>query len=484
MLRVYFDSNIFRALKVGRQYNKDLFETVNNLKNKLLFIFSDAHLDDIRNSSEEHRNNDLVLMEDYVKDNYFYYDPIKKQFQCLLATPQEAFDGKDYQAYNNALANPFDFENLFNDLEGFPEGKILKSIFDLYLSIPISLISNTHDLSELDEKHQQFINKIIPNYNPLMSLKELMKNMSPFTSSLLQDEKQFTELRKYVAEYMDRDLYSFEKWGANFNEKLKETSIGRSFTDLIDSMLTDKQENDFQLKFTYAYTLLEIYNITQERNSKGIKKFNMSSLNTDASHTYFGSFCDYIVSNDKGLQVKANIVYQMFGFKTKVLSPKDFVNLGHLLLGQEETFSTFSSSFEYDLENGFLLKENKSIESGIQTLEFKTGHYYFNYFNRIQIITENGLTIYAFYCDRESHGNFFMYREIEILVRKMNLVFGVDDELRGEYDFKENAKWETGETIRKWTISNLCFSLTTSNKSFGNFIVFMIQMNLKGQPKW
>ena len=83
MLRVYFDSNIFRALKKGNQFNKNLFEVTNSLKGKLVYCFSDAHLDDLKGSLEEYRKTDLSLMEDYVQDNYFSYNPISKKFECL-----------------------------------------------------------------------------------------------------------------------------------------------------------------------------------------------------------------------------------------------------------------------------------------------------------------------------------------------------------------------------------------------------------------
>src|ERR671913_2123074 len=121
MLRVYFDSNIFRALKQGNQFNKNLFEATNNLKEKLVYCFSDAHLDDLKDSPEEYRRNDLLIMENYVQDNYFSYNPISKHFECLLATPQEAFNSKDYEAYDNAIKNPFDFDDIFKDIDESPE---------------------------------------------------------------------------------------------------------------------------------------------------------------------------------------------------------------------------------------------------------------------------------------------------------------------------------------------------------------------------
>ena len=332
------------------------------------------------------------------------------------------------------------------------------------------------EVSHLDENDKLWVEKIIPGYNPLMSLRELMSSVTPYGASLLKDEKQVTELRKYIGEYMDRETYSFEKWGKNFNEKFKETSIGKSFTEMIESLLPENDKDNFNVKFSHAYTLLELYNITQERTKKGLKKFNLTSLSTDASHAYFGSFCDYLVSDDKGMQVKANIVYQLFGFKTKVLSSEDFINISHILLGQEEVYEKFSTSFQYDLKHAFLLNRTFNIENGLEISTYQTTHSYFNYFNRFQIIVDKGYHTYAFYADRENHGSFFMYRELEILVRKLLTVFGLDDDAKGIYSFDENNTWQVGDVIRKWTRGELLFCLTTSTRTWGNFIVLTLEM--------
>jgi hypothetical protein len=304
-----------------------------------------------------------------------------------------------------------------------------------------------------------------------------MKSVSPYSTSLLKDEKQVTEIRKYISEYMDRDTYSFEKWGTKFNEKFKETSIGKSFTEMIESLLPENEKDNFNVKFSHAYTLLELYNITQERTKRGLKKFNLTSLNTDASHAYFGSFCDYLVSDDKGMQVKANIVYQLFGFHTKVLSSADFINISHILLGQEEDYGKFSTSFQYDLKHAFLLNKTSNLETGFEVSVYKTTHNYFNYFNRLQIIVDNGHHTYAFYSDRENHGSFFMYRELEIIIRKLLTVFGLDDDAKGVYNFNENNEWELEDVIRRWTRDTLLFCLRTSKRTWGNFIVFTLEMN-------
>ncbi len=358
MVRVYCDSNVFRVLMPSHPYHKrELLATMQALKDIFIFCFSDAHLDDLKNSKEEYRNKDLEFMEQYVRNNYFSYNHVgEKGFNCYLATPKEAFAGKDYEAAKRVLADPFDIDHLFDGFDDTPDVKMMSDLLKSYFSLPVAAFGNAIDTSAMDEKNKEWMNKIMPGYHPLMSIGDLMKSITPFGVGMLENKKKVTELRKYIREYMNRDNYSFEKWGLGFNEKFRETSFGKTYLEMIDNLLTDNQKNDFYLRFSYAYSMLEIYNITQERKSGGgLKKFDYDSLNTDALHAYFASFCDYLVTDDKGLQVKANIMYQLFGFSTKVLSTEDFINLKTLLAGQEETLEKFITAIKHDMKHGFML---------------------------------------------------------------------------------------------------------------------------------
>jgi len=476
MLRIYCDSNIYRYLNPRHpSFTLELLDVFESLKDKMLFTFSDAHLDDLRNSTQKYAEADLLLMGRYVKDNYFMHDLVKnKRTGPYLATPVEAYDNKDYVTYERVLNNPFDVDNLFAGLDEFEGGKAIKDLMKSFFDLPIAAFGTSIEAEKMDIKNKEWFNKLMPNYDPMMSLGNFMNDMFPYSRSLLQNEKELTELRKYIASYMDRDEYSFEKWGIGFNERFKQSALGKSYTEMIEAMLTANQKNDLYQRFSYAYNLLEIYNITQERNSKGLKKFNLHSLNTDALHAWFASFSDYFVTDDKGLQVKASIVYQLLGLPTKVLSSKDFVNHKSILLGQEENYDKFTTAFKYDLKNSLQLYERVDPFKEERVNTFKTTHAYFNYFNRFQIIKSKGNTVCAFYCDRESHGNFFMYREIELIVNKMIDMLGIDSDNRGKYDLEEKEKYQIDEIIRRWNLSDLEFSLLTSSKSWGNFLCLSI----------
>ena len=45
----------------------------------------------------------------------------------------------------------------------------------------------------------------------------------------------------------------------------------------------------------------------------------------NANHAYFASICDYFVTDDRNTRNKANCVYKMYGYNTKAISYKDFI---------------------------------------------------------------------------------------------------------------------------------------------------------------
>jgi hypothetical protein len=47
----------------------------------------------------------------------------------------------------------------------------------------------------------------------------------------------------------------------------------------------------------------------------------------DANHAYHASICDYFVTNDVRTMHKANVVYQTYGYKTKAISYRDYIEL-------------------------------------------------------------------------------------------------------------------------------------------------------------
>lgn len=479
MIRVYCDSNIYRYLNPKHpSFNLGLLDVFESLKDKMLFTYSDAHLDDLKNSPKNYAESDLLLMGNYVKDNYFMHDLVeKKQTGPYLATPIEAFNNKNYDTYNEVLNNnPFDTDSLFAGLGDFEGGDLIKSLMKSFLDLPLMLAGNTLEPEKMTKEDREWFYKMSPNYKPTISIGDFMKDTWPYVHTLLKDKKEVAKLRRHIRSYLKSDDISFLNWGIEFNERLKSSPIGKSFIEMIEGMVTDNEKDNMYKKFNYYYTMLEMYNITEERTKNGIKKFNLESLSTDALHAWYASFSDYLVTNDKGLQIKASIVYNLLGFPTKVLSLSDFINQKSILLGQEETSERFSAAFIYDLKHSFQMYRTENLFNEETVTTYKTTHPYFNYFNRFQIIRSKESSLYVFYCERESHANFFMYREIELIVNKLIDMFGIDEDNKGGYDFNKAEGDDSSGIIRRWKNDRIKYTLMKSSKSWGNFLCLCLEI--------
>lgn len=73
--------------------------------------------------------------------------------------------------------------------------------------------------------------------------------------------------------------------------------------------------------FLSCFNILDALGFWQDKINKG------STMNRlyDANHAYFASTCDYFVTDDRNTRNKANCVYKMYGYNTKAISYKDFI---------------------------------------------------------------------------------------------------------------------------------------------------------------
>jgi len=96
---------------------------------------------------------------------------------------------------------------------------------------------------------------------------------------------------------------------------------GYSLLGLIDHAITLFPNNeDFGLhnKFAGVFELLDLVGYWKDKYNE---KSNYARL-WDSNHAYFASFCDYFISDDKRTRNKANVAFQIFNVKTKVISSK------------------------------------------------------------------------------------------------------------------------------------------------------------------
>jgi len=458
-MRIYCDSNIFRkSRKNSSQFNESVYDSLECLKESFIFLFSEGHLFDLEKSQESYRIEDLLHMETYVKNNYLYRDPIKKSFHYYLATPSEAYESIDFKEIDKFFEDPHKyFDSMFDFEGGEVIGKIVKSYFDLPLFEPLTEPDNSDPA----------IKEAFDSFKGVRSINDALKKFTNF-NRVLDSKKEYKKYKKLVSRYINRDEYSFEKWSYDFNERMKETVFSKSFTEMVDMTINESDKSDDYNYFIRTYTQLEFYGVTEERKGKKkqLKANSYWDIHKDATHAYYASKADYLVSDDNGLLTKAFITYHLLGIDTQVLSVNDLIEKSPNLIKNEPSLDTFYDTVTKTILEGEVI--NEQFQDNIRLL--KPPYNIFNYFNRLQTsIFPDYFSLQLF--KSENVNRDIMYAEIAMFIKKLTALFGDDLGAKKLDDLKLFSQYENGEPINIWRHGNQVITLSYEENTLKSRII-------------
>jgi hypothetical protein len=297
----------------------------------------------------------------------------------------------------------------------------------------------------------------------------MLKNMQ-------EDKSVYKGLRNVTDKHINNGKFTIDYDEIDFNEDLKDSPLQKTFIDYVKSNINQNGDKEFSNYdfFTNAYFTLDLLGISKEP-SKSVRFNNM--LN-DGIHSYYGAYCNCVVSDDKGFLKKTRALYKLLGIDTKVMHADDFIESFDFIVEQKEKDqSTFSELLVNDIENGLIVASHKSIEINRETNTIKPFHNYLGFFNRIDNIKENNKKYLYFYRKTSNYSNFTFVREYELVVNNAIDIFGVD-----KY-FKEKFEWEKEKDLiqsnnwygRTWDFDNFTLKIET-NKGSGELSI-LISLN-------
>jgi hypothetical protein len=88
-----------------------------------------------------------------------------------------------------------------------------------------------------------------------------------------------------------------------------------------------------EAKFKCICLGLDLFGYRQEKKNKAF-----TNIDTDASHIFYSSYCDYFVTEDKKLAAKADAIYSNYNIQTKIIHPNDLEELIKEELSKEYSF--------------------------------------------------------------------------------------------------------------------------------------------------
>lgn len=93
--------------------------------------------------------------------------------------------------------------------------------------------------------------------------------------------------------------------------------------DLIRYYVTASDDGNRMASFMSFFNVLDMLGFWRDKAKSG----SMLNRTFDAQHAYFATGCEFFVSNDHRTCMKANVLYQYYGYKTRALSLKEFNEL-------------------------------------------------------------------------------------------------------------------------------------------------------------
>ncbi|MGA2298457.1 MAG: hypothetical protein ABSG15_13005 [FCB group bacterium] len=215
---------------------------------------------------------------------------------------------------------------------------------------------------------------------------------------------------------------------------------------------------------------MNILGIDNEKN----KKVKYQNTLNDSYHSYYGQFCDYVISDDIGFINKTKFLYNLFDYSAQVLHVDEFIKLfSNLVIKKENDIDSFSVTLRDDLDNGIVIKQDINDKENIYKMQILTNHRYFGFFNIIEIYKQEDYKVYGFFNSRRCAQSFILKKEFISITKKIIKLFGPDKDFKNEFtddDFTLLKKdlWKG----RTWYTENLIIKLDFINKD--NLFLFEI----------
>lgn len=264
-----------------------------------------------------------------------------------------------------------------------------------------------------------------------------MTNRIPISANELQvDVPIFKSLMNFIAYnfYENKDVYKQvrdntiarynpKEIKANgedvFNEQLSSSPLGLSFIETIKATLaqTGLSSSDSAIVYYMSYMLLDLFGVNKETR----KKVKFQNMQADCCHSFFGSYCDCIVSDDEGLRLKSKTLYKLFNFGTKVYSIDEFIErFDEAINNNKKSGRKYFDEIFNDYIARQILRTEITPEHTLTYLN--TSNKFFGYFNCMIERKSDNETVIILHKNNDLNQP-MLVREIEIIVNRMVKVF-------------------------------------------------------------
>lgn len=401
MVNIYFDKQLFSYLFNAKEEKYVILrDKILSHKDDFVFLFSNAHLLDLQRDDTDTKYKEMDFMQSIVGENFL----ISKDSKIEVAneSPRSAFNYV-VNTQNLSWLDDFDLSQIPEEQYDFINNVFDLSIKDLKGELDSDWITTRNPIhaSELRIKKDEFV----------AYLKFIIHNLydDNDTYKVMRD----VAVGKYNPTHITADVASV------FNSQLSSSPLGLSFIDTINAISNQFgiPSPSFDMAYYFSYTLLDLLGLCKEPR----RKIEFRNMQTDCYHSFFGTYCDCLVSNDKGMRDKSKILYNLFNVETKVYSIDEFIEqFDKAISDNKKSASEYFGEIRKDYECGEILQ---TAEYPAYTLtQLKAEHKYFGYFNYMAEVKSKDGTIILLHKNKNLRTSIYI-QEVEIMVNRIARVF-------------------------------------------------------------
>lgn len=442
MKRIYLDWGVVSYLKKDEYAElRDLF--LSN-KDRLFFVYSPAHLEDLMKSKGNPLfDDDIKMLSDLVDDHLLDID--KGVVLPYRVTPE-----RFCQVYvDNSSYLSQDVDSFLSVIEA--------------ASIPgdnsVDLIkANMNEAFHIPSEYRAYevFERLLPNLPASPTVKDVMESVRQFMCDMMMNPGSYKSFRTSIHD----TGFKLESNAGNWSDGdaidkitsfLKSQGIDMSFNDYLMQNFHGKKisANEF---FTSAYCALDLLGFHSDKLPKETN--TVRSVTTDAGHAYFAGYCNWFVTADKRLYHKAKALYSHFGVSTRVMTPREATLAIQEEIqpwGQNYILSFIKSEFVEEHIEERQVKEN---DSDVDYVIYRFSHPFLGIFTHaICYRYSDGSSTFQFKLAFDNYSRFLFYDEVGVIIDTITEFFGLEGISDYESLRKKFVKGRTDVTI-SWRMDN------------------------------
>ncbi|MCR9012132.1 hypothetical protein [Gabonibacter chumensis] len=401
MVTIYLDKQVFSHLFNAREEKYALLrEKILSHKDEFIFFYSNAHLFDLQDDKTDIKYAEMEFIQTIVDGNRLIYEASKQE--VMKQSPHDAFKTIGKVGDFSWLEN-FDFSQITVEQRNAINNIVDISIKDLKGELEFDWLTKRAPILSNELQVDIPIFKLLINF---------------IAYNFYENKETYKQVRdKTIANYNPKEIKTDGE--EIFNEQLVSSPLGLSFIETIKAVLdqTGLSSSDSATAYYMSYMLLDLFGVNKETR----KKVKFQNMQADCCHSFFGSYCDCIVSDDEGLRLKSKTLYKLYNFGTKVYSIDEFIEKFEEAINNNQ-----KSAREYfdEIIDDYITRQVSKIETTPEhTLTYlNTSNKYFGYFNCMIERTSSDEAVIILHKNNNLNQP-ILVKEIEIIVNRIAKVF-------------------------------------------------------------